>query len=191
MFLSRLGLLAVLSLALCHQISIYIYIYHYFCFEKQQWSGLVYWPMQPLVSLMSLVSLCVCVRVCVPHTYICISRLNQEACWGLLLEPMEHPRCRSDELKVFLGNLRPNVIKPEVMNFLTGRFPLSPVEVIVPGNSGPTAIAFAIFDSPEEASDCIALCNGKSDDISIGKVHAHRGANMWVFTAVVSMPQNI
>ena len=103
---------------------------------------------------------------------------------------MEHPRCRSDELKVFLGNLRPNVIKPEVMNFLT-RFPLSPVEVIVPGNSGPTAIAFAIFDSPEEASDCIALCNGKSDDISIGKVQAHRGANMRVFIAVVSMPQNI
>lgn len=187
MFLSRLGLLAVLSLALCHQIS--IYIYNYICFEKQQWSGLVYWPMQPLVSLMSLVSLCVCVRVCVPHTYICISRLNQEACWGLLLEPMEHPR--SDELKVFLGNLRPNVIKPEVMNFLSRRFPLRPVEVIVPGNSGPTAIAFAIFGSPEEAADCIAICNGKSDDISPGKVHAHRGANMWVFTAVVSMPQNI
>ena len=102
---------------------------------------------------------------------------------------MEHPR--SDELKVFLGNLRPNVIKPEVMNFLTGRFPLRPVEVIVPGNSGPTAIAFAIFDSPEEASDCIALCDGKTDDISIGKIQAHMGVNMRVFIAVVSMPQNI
>ena len=104
---------------------------------------------------------------------------------------MEHPRCRSDGLKVFLGNLRPNVIKPEVMAFLTRRFPLKPVEVIVPVNSGPAAIAFAIFDSPEEAKDCIALCGGKADDISIGKIQAHRGANMRVFIAVVSMPQNI
>ena len=68
---------------------------------------------------------------------------------------------------------------------------MNPVEVIVPVVSGPAAIAFAIFDSPEEAADCILLCNGKTDDISISKIHAHRGVNMRVFIAVVSMPQNI
>ena len=104
---------------------------------------------------------------------------------------MEHPRCRPDVMKVFLGNLRPDVIKPEVVGFLTQRFHLNPVDVIVPPNGGTAAIAFAIFDSPEEASDCILLCNGKTDDISIGKIHAHRGVNMRVFIAVVSMPQNI
>ena len=95
---------------------------------------------------------------------------------------MEHPRCRSDELKVFLGNLRPDVIKPEVVHFVSRRFPLDPVDVIAPPNGGPAAIAFAIFDSPEEARNCILLCNGKTDDISIGKIHAHRGANMGVFS---------
>ena len=111
---------------------------------------------------------------------------------------MEHPRCRPDVMKVFLGNLRPDVIKPEVVGFLTQRFHLNPVDVIVPPNGGSrifdintVAIAFAIFDSPEEAADCILLCNGKTDDISIGKIQAHRGVNMRVFIAVVSMPQNI
>ena len=102
---------------------------------------------------------------------------------------MEHPRCRPDPLKVFLGNLRPNVIKPEVMGFLTRQLSgdgfLNPVDVIVPPNHGPVAIAFAIFDSPEEADDCIALCNGATDDISIDYILARRGANMRVFIAVV------
>ena len=109
---------------------------------------------------------------------------------------MENPRSRPDPLKVFLGNLRPDVIKPEVMGFLTRQLSgdgfLNPVDVIVPPSKNcPAAIAFAIFDSPEEAADCIALCNGATDDISIGYILAHRGANMRVFIAVVSMPQNI
>ena len=106
-----------------------------------------------------------------------------------MLELMEHPYRRPDPLKVFLGNLRPNVIKPEVMGFLTRQLSgdgfLNPVDVIVPPNHGPVAIAFAIFDSPAEADDCIALCNGAADDISIDYVLAHRGANMRVFIAVV------
>ena len=122
-----------------------------------------------------------CVRVCVPHTYICISRLKQQASFvRLILEPMA--KCRPDVLKVYIGNLRPDVIKPDVLGLMSRRG-LNPVDVIVPVCKGPAAIAFAVFDSPEDASECVDECDGLEDHVGLGAIQAHRGANMGVFSS--------
>ena len=98
---------------------------------------------------------------------------------------------RQDVLKVFLGNLRPDVIKPEIQAFLFGRG-LDVVDVIVPpASNGRAGVAFATFRCADEAAECMDDCDGIEDSISIGPIQAHRGANMRVFIAVVSMPQNI
>ena len=113
--------------------------------------------------------MCVCVRVCVPHTYICISRLKQQASFvRLILEPM--------------AKCRPDVIKPDVLGLMSRRG-LNPVDVIVPVCKGPAAIAFAVFDSPEDASECVDECDGLEDQVGLGAIQAHRGANMGVFSS--------
>jgi RNA recognition motif-containing protein len=85
---------------------------------------------------------------------------------------------RPDVLKVFLGNLKRNVIKPEVQELLHS-CNLTPLDVLVPQGKG---IAFATFPTPEEAAFAVqALSMGVQHSCCIGPLTAHRGANMGVF----------
>ena len=94
------------------------------------------------------------------------------------------PGCRPDVLKVFLGNLRPDVIKPDILGFMQRRG-LDVVDVIVPSrkSDGQAGIAFAVFNSADAAADCINDCHGIEDQVGIGPIQAHRGANMGVFSS--------
>ena len=89
--------------------------------------------------------------------------------------------CRPDVLKVFLGNLRPDVIKPHILDFMQRRGQ-DVHDVIVP-NSKWGGIAFAVFNSAEAAAACIIDCDGIQDRVGNGPIHAHRGANMGVFSS--------
>jgi len=135
---------------------------------------------------------CVCVFVCVCHTHTFASLGSSNI--GLFCEAYIRAMAnnRPDVLKVFLGNLRPDVIKPDVLAFIRERMCLDVVDIFMPSaRNGQTAIAFAIFKDENEAAECQADCDGIEDSISIGPIRAHRDANMRVFIAVVSMPQNI
>ena len=95
---------------------------------------------------------------------------------------------RPDVLKVFLGNLKRDVIKPQIFDMLeqcTGGS-VAPVDVIVPTGRG---IAFAIFADPQQAAACVEKLRGVQHSCCLGPVEAHRGANMESL-AIVSMPQN-
>ena len=71
-----------------------------------------------------------------------------------------------DPQKVFLGQLRSDVIKPVVLQKL-GEFGLEAVDVYVPESkhAGTFKIAFCEFWTPEEAQHCIWSFNGLMDPL--------------------------
>jgi RNA recognition motif-containing protein len=85
---------------------------------------------------------------------------------------------RLDVLKVFLGNLKRTVIKPEVCDMLEQNG-LTPVDVIVPQGKG---IAFAVFPDPEQTTRAVEIMHGVRHSCATAAVSAHRGANMGVFS---------
>ena len=85
---------------------------------------------------------------------------------------------RPDYLKVFLGSLHNDVNKPKLLD-LCRFYELSPFEIIVP-NPKPDklAIAFLVFNTPEEAHAAINLLNGLEDpSCSPEQIHVFRVAN--------------
>ena len=83
---------------------------------------------------------------------------------------------RQDVLKVFMGNLHADVNKPKILSLL--RFHgLVPHEVHVPKpRVNKLAIAFAEFDTPEEAqSACVALNQQVDAEVSPGRIQAQGG----------------
>ena len=88
---------------------------------------------------------------------------------------MVNTRDRPDPLKVFLGNLEPEINKPKIVELL-GFLNLAPVEIIVPQNKGgKLAIAFLVFSTPEEASWAINCLQGLQGPQSPGGIHVHGG----------------
>ena len=85
---------------------------------------------------------------------------------------------RPDYLKVFLGSLHNDVNKPKLLD-LCRFFELSPFEVIVPpAKPDKLAIAFLVFNTPEEAHAAINLLNGLEDpSCSPEQIHVFRVAN--------------
>ena len=78
-------------------------------------------------------------------------------------------------LKVFLGNLHRDIIKPQLQGLC--RFhDLYPVQIDVPQlKHGKNSVAFLTFNSPEEAAGAITVLNG------FGEIQALRVANMGAF----------
>ena len=67
---------------------------------------------------------------------------------------------RPDPLKVFLGNLAVDVNKPKILELLSW-FDLHPFDVIVPqATRGKLAIAFVVFNTPEEANYAVQSVQG-------------------------------
>lgn len=129
------------------------------------------------------------------HDYVCSTfvTLGSRSCklglCALCLSVMAAGR--PDVLKVFLGNLVPDINKPKLRD-LFSCFDMEPAEVIVPsvtpGRS--SAIAFVVFNTPDEAQQAIRCVKGLSgirrasmdiEDLSLSSgIHAHRGASMGV-----------
>ena len=155
--------------------------------------------MQSLVSLVSLGSLvCAAPR---SHDYVCATSatLGSRSCKALCLvcaslrcvalarpcalcPPMAAGPGRPDVLKVFMGNLCQGVNKPMLLEVFA-RFGLVPDEVIVPAVAfGKMAVAFAVFNTPEEAQAAILAVNGLAEPmVTPFGIHAHRVAIMGAF----------
>ena len=93
---------------------------------------------------------------------------------------------RPDVLKVFLGNLFPDINKPKLLDFFSW-FAMEPAEVIVPSvTPGRLGIAFVVFNTPDEAQQAIRCVDGLSGHLHLehlspsAGIHAHRGASMGV-----------
>ena len=72
---------------------------------------------------------------------------------------------RTDTLKVFVGNLVPDVNKPQLMR-LCESLDLEPHEIIVPHNTkGGLAVAFLTFYSEQEAQQALYMLNGLEDKV--------------------------
>jgi hypothetical protein len=70
---------------------------------------------------------------------------------------------RSDPLKVFVGSLQPQLIKPRLQP-LWDRLGLSPCEVIVPAcRGGKLAVAFVCFNTSSEALHAVQALSGLVD----------------------------
>jgi len=91
---------------------------------------------------------------------------------------------RPDVLKVFLGNLLPDVNKPKLMD-LFARWQLYPTEVVVPAPRGDKmAVAFVVFGSPAEAQAALWHCNGAHEPtVTSCNLNAHNNAIVEAFTS--------
>ena len=93
---------------------------------------------------------------------------------------------RPDVLKIFIGNLMPDVNKPKLVD-LFARWNLHPTDVVVPAPRGDRAVAFVVFGSPREAADAVFFCNRMADpSISSGVMNADKNAIVEAFLLVVS-----
>ena len=94
---------------------------------------------------------------------------------------------RPDVLKIFLGNLLPDVNKPKLMDMFA-RWELYPTDVIVPnGHRERMACAFVVFGTPVEAQAALYHCNGLHEvAVSYCNMNAHNNAIVEAFTIVVS-----
>ena len=85
---------------------------------------------------------------------------------------------RNDAVKVSIGSPSREVNKPQLIK-LFERLGLSPAEIIVPNvKPGKLAVAFACFNTSQEALDAVRGCNGLlSSELSPGPagLHAHIG----------------
>ena len=88
-------------------------------------------------------------------------------------------------LKVFLGSLHRDINKPVVQG-LRGFHELYPVQIDVPSPKwGMNAMAFLIFNSPEEAAGAITVLSGLEDQhCSPGAIQAFRVVNMGAFNTL-------
>ena len=95
---------------------------------------------------------------------------------------------RQDVLKVFIGSLRSDINKPQLLSLC--RFhQLNVADVIIPpAKPHKLAIAFLVFDHPEEAAAAITQLNGLEDETcSPGRIHVFRGAKagyLYVFRSL-------
>ena len=91
---------------------------------------------------------------------------------------------RPDVLKIFMGNLLPDVNKPKLMDFFA-RFQLFPTEVIVPApRDDRMAVAFIVFGSPAAAQAALHYCNGLAvPEITSCNINAHKNAIVEAFTS--------
>ena len=107
---------------------------------------------------------------------------------------------RPDVLKIFLGNLLPDVNKPKLVDMFAC-WQLYPSDVIVPAEAkgmrfvvfGPAgagirlAVAFVVFRTPREAQAALYYCNGLHEPaVSYCNMNAHNNAIVEAFTIVVS-----
>ena len=93
---------------------------------------------------------------------------------------------RPDVLKIFIGNLLPDVNKPKLMD-LFAVWNLVPTDVVVPPVKNGRAVAFVVFGSPREASDAVFFCNRMTDpSLSSGVMNADKNAIVEAFLLVVS-----
>ena len=114
--------------------------------------------------------------VCATYIHLHLQRLKHNKLQPVYTRAMSGPRL--DVLKVFLGNLKRTVIKPEVCDMLEQNG-LTPVDVIVPQGKG---IAFAVFPDPEQTTRAVEIMHGVRHSCATAAVSAHRGANMGVFS---------
>ena len=130
-------------------------------------------------SVLTLVSL-VCVYVC----QICNYGLKPQPA---PMSPHWNPNMwRQDPLKVFLGNLHRDIIKPTLQK-LCSFHDLEPVQIDVPTpKANQAAIAFLVFSSPEQAAGAVTCLHGAPDGpCSPGLIQAFRVANMGAFNISV------
>ena len=93
---------------------------------------------------------------------------------------------RQDPLKVFLGNLHRDIIKPQLQK-LCSFHELEPVEITVPApKANSAAIAFLVFDCPIKAAGAVKHLHGLEDGpTSPGAIQAFTVANMGAFNISV------
>ena len=93
---------------------------------------------------------------------------------------------RQDPLKVFLGSLHRDIIKPTLQK-LCSFHELEPVQIDVPApKPNQAAIAFLVFDCPIKAAGAVKHLHGLEDGpCSPGAIQAFRVANMGAFNISV------
>ena len=91
---------------------------------------------------------------------------------------------RPDVLKIFIGNLLPDVNKPKLLD-LFARWQLYPADVVVPAPRGDRmAVAFVVFRSPHEAQAALHYCNGVHEPtVTSCNLNAHKNAIVEAFTS--------
>ena len=95
---------------------------------------------------------------------------------------------RQDVLKVFIGTLHSGIDKPALLSLC--RFHQLNVEDVIVPKSKPNklAIAFLVFNHPQEAAAAITVLNGLEDETcSPGRIHVFRGAKagyLYVFRSL-------
>ena len=101
---------------------------------------------------------------------------------------MVHPGDRPDPLKVFLGNLAVDVNKPKIWEMLEALQAGWPEDIIVPQvGRGKLAIAFLVFNTPEEASYAMTCLQGAVGPCCPNGCQAFRGGGGTAWESVSSV----